>query len=44
MKNVKTTTIIDGAHLITELLKYTDKRLLKSTTLFCTFDTYDALY
>ncbi|CAM4958724.1 unnamed protein product, partial [Rotaria socialis] len=32
------TTIIDGASLITELSKYNKKGLLKSTTLFCTFD------
>ncbi|CAF4358858.1 unnamed protein product, partial [Rotaria magnacalcarata] len=32
------TTIIDGASLITELSKYNKKDLLKSTTLFCTFD------
>ncbi|CAF4263437.1 unnamed protein product, partial [Rotaria magnacalcarata] len=34
----KDTTIIDGASLITELSKYNKKGLLKSTTLFCTFD------
>ncbi|CAF4877042.1 unnamed protein product [Rotaria socialis] len=34
----KDTTIIDGATLITELSKYNKKGLLKSTTLFCTFD------
>ncbi|CAF1996607.1 unnamed protein product, partial [Rotaria magnacalcarata] len=34
----KDTTIIDGASLITELSKYNEKGLLKSTTLFCTLD------
>ncbi|CAF4490588.1 unnamed protein product, partial [Rotaria magnacalcarata] len=34
----KDTTIIDGASLIIELSKYNKKGLLKSTTLFCTFD------
>ncbi|CAM4979264.1 unnamed protein product [Rotaria socialis] len=34
----KDTTIIDGASLITDLSKYNKKGLLKSTTLFCTFD------
>ncbi|CAF1393904.1 unnamed protein product, partial [Rotaria magnacalcarata] len=34
----KDTIIIDGASLITELSKYNKKDLLKSTTLFCTFD------
>ncbi|CAM4819894.1 unnamed protein product [Rotaria magnacalcarata] len=34
----KDTTIIDGASLVTELSKYNKKGLLKSTTLFCTFD------
>ncbi|CAF5221332.1 unnamed protein product, partial [Rotaria magnacalcarata] len=34
----KDTTIIDGASLITELSKCNKKGLLKSTTLFCTFD------
>ncbi|CAF3977119.1 unnamed protein product, partial [Rotaria magnacalcarata] len=34
----KDTTIIDGASLITELSKYNKKGLVKSTTLFCTFD------
>ncbi|CAF2093802.1 unnamed protein product, partial [Rotaria magnacalcarata] len=34
----KDTTIIDGASLITELSKYNKRGLLKSTTLFCTFD------
>ena len=34
----KETTIIDGAHLITELSKYTQKGLMQPTTLFCTFD------
>jgi hypothetical protein len=37
----KTTTIIDGAQLITELLKHTNKGLIKSTTLFCTFDIHN---
>ncbi|CAF1530610.1 unnamed protein product, partial [Rotaria sordida] len=32
------TTIIDGASLIKELLKYIKKGLVKPTTLFCTFD------
>jgi hypothetical protein len=40
-KNCKTTTIIDGTHLITELLKHTNKGLLKPTTLFCTFDIHN---
>ncbi|CAF5191575.1 unnamed protein product, partial [Rotaria magnacalcarata] len=34
----KETTIIDGISLIIELSKYNQKGLLKSTTLFCTFD------
>ncbi|CAM4982819.1 unnamed protein product [Rotaria socialis] len=34
----KDTTIIDGASLISDLSKYNKKGLLKSTTLFCTFD------
>ncbi|CAF2043065.1 unnamed protein product [Rotaria magnacalcarata] len=34
----KDTTIIDGASLITDLSKYNKKGLLKSTTLFYTFD------
>jgi hypothetical protein len=35
----KTTTIIDGSHLNTELhTNYIKKGLLKSTTLFCTID------
>ena len=34
----KKTTIIDGSHLITELLKHSKKGLLQSTTLFCTSD------
>jgi len=34
----KETTIIDGSHLITELLKRSKKGLLQSATLFCTFD------
>ena len=33
-----TTAIIDSASLIKELDKYTKKGLLKSSTLFCTFD------
>ena len=37
----KATTIIDGAQLITELLKYTNKGHLKPTTLFCTFDIHN---
>ncbi len=37
----KSTTIIDGAQLITELLNYTKKGLLKQTTLFCTFDIHN---
>ncbi|CAF4204798.1 unnamed protein product, partial [Adineta steineri] len=37
----KDTTIIDGAHLINELNKYNNKGLLKSTTLFCTFDIHN---
>ncbi|CAF4085834.1 unnamed protein product, partial [Adineta steineri] len=37
----KDTTIIDGAHLITELNKYSNKGLIKSTTLFCTFDIHN---
>ncbi|CAF1369208.1 unnamed protein product [Adineta steineri] len=37
----KDTTIIDGAHLITELNKYSNQGLLKSTTLFCTFDIHN---
>jgi len=37
----KTRTIIDGAQLITELLNYTNKGLLKPTTLFCTFDIHN---
>ncbi|CAF1379607.1 unnamed protein product [Adineta steineri] len=32
------TTIIDGAHLITAIKTYVNKGLLKSSTLFCTFD------
>ncbi len=37
----KTTTIIDGAQLITELLNYSKKDLLEPTTLFCTFDIHN---
>jgi hypothetical protein len=37
----KTTTIINGAHLITELLNHTNKGLLKPTTLLCTFDIHN---
>ncbi|CAF5229768.1 unnamed protein product, partial [Rotaria magnacalcarata] len=40
----KDTTIIDGASLITELSKYNKKGLLKSTTLFCTFDIRNLYY
>ena len=34
----KTTTIVDGAQLITELLNHSKRGLLRPTTLFCTFD------
>ncbi len=37
----KTTTIIDGAQLITELLNYAKKGLLKPTTIFCIFDIHN---
>ncbi|CAF1578519.1 unnamed protein product [Rotaria sordida] len=33
-----TTSIIDGTSLIKKLLEYSERGLLKSTTLFCTFD------
>ena len=36
-----TTIIIDGAHLINQLRKYTKKGLLKPSTLFCTFDIHN---
>ncbi|CAF0855175.1 unnamed protein product [Didymodactylos carnosus] len=37
----KKPTIINGAHLITELSEYTKKGLFQSTTLFCTFDIHN---
>ena len=37
----RSTTIIDGAHLINEIKTYSNKGLLKSTTLFCTFDIHN---
>lgn len=37
----KDTTIIDGAQLISELIKYSKKGLLKPTTLFCIFDIHN---
>jgi hypothetical protein len=37
-KECKDTTIIDGTSLIKGLTEYTEKGLLKSSTLFCTFD------
>jgi hypothetical protein len=35
------TTIIDGAYLIQLLQQYIEKGLLKSSTLFCTFDIHN---
>lgn len=37
----RATTIIDGAHLINELHKHTNKRPLQPATLFCTFDIHN---
>jgi len=37
----KSTTIIDGAHLIQELDAYSKKDLFKPSTLFCTFDIHN---